>query len=157
MRIQRKHASIIAAVLVIAVVGTGIVMQTAGTAIPRAGATGAAASTNCKVLSVGSIPAGALETAYRTLTHLGSKTALVASEPRRYGSCGTTNYAFDLFTVAKGVKLTPSQLIAQENHSPVWHQVAGQKWVESGLASLCKLAPHALINLWNVGVGCAKS
>jgi hypothetical protein len=157
MRIQRKHASIIAAVLVIAVVGTGIVMQTVGTASPRAAASGAAAAANCKVLSVGSIPADALQTAYRTLTHLGPKTALVASEPRRYGSCGSTNYAFDLFTVAKGVKLTPSQLIAQENHSPIWHQVAGKEWVDSGLASLCKLAPPALINLWNVGVSCAKS
>ena len=151
MRIQHIRTILIAAVLTIAV--TAAALPAVGAASPR---THASATTNCKALATGSLPTAALETAYRTLTHLGSKTALVASEPRRYGSCGATHYAFDLFTVAKGVKLTPSQLIAQENHSPIWHEIAGKKWVESGLASLCKLAPPALINLWKVGVSCVK-
>lgn len=116
----------------------------------------AAASPSCRVLSTSQIPVAKLEASYRKLTGLPPKTALAGSQPRRYGVCGSTHYAFELFTVAKGAakSLTEKQLIAQQDHSAVWMQKRNGQWVDEGLRSLCKLAPAKLIDLWKVGVKC---
>jgi hypothetical protein len=113
-----------------------------------------AAAPKCRGLSVAQIPYSALKSSYRTLTMLGARTKLVSSEPRRYGVCGTTHYVFDLLTVARGVKLTYRQQVAQQDHSAIWIKRSHGKWVDEGLDSLCKLAPPALINLWKVGDVC---
>ena len=97
-----------------------------------------------------------LEASYRKLTHLGPKVPLAGSTPRRFGVCGSTHYAFELFTVTpKAAKsLTYRQQVAQQDHSPVWRESPNGSWVDEGLDSLCKLAPAKLINLWKVGVTC---
>jgi hypothetical protein len=100
------------------------------------------------------IPFAALEASYRKLTGLPANTALSKTQPQRYGVCGGTHYAFALLVVAKGVKLTYKQQIAQEDHSPIWVENAKGQWTDEGLNDLCKLAPAALINAWKVGVSC---
>jgi hypothetical protein len=112
------------------------------------------ASAKCQVLDAKSIPFGQLEAAYRKLTMLGPKTALAKTQPQRYGVCSGTHYAFALLVVAKGVKLSYRQQVAQQDHSPIWVQRPGAQWVDEGLDSLCKLAPPSLINLWKVGARC---
>lgn len=113
-----------------------------------------AAAPKCRSLNVAAIPYPALESSYRTLTMLGAKTKLVSSGLRRYGVCGTTHYVFDLLSVARGVKLSYRQQVAQQDHSPIWIQRRNGKWVDEGVDGLCKLAPGALINLWKVGAVC---
>ena len=56
--------------------------------------------------------------------------------------------------MAKGVKLTYRQQVAQQDHSPVWVERSGGQWVDEGLDTPCRLAPAALINLWKIGVRC---
>ena len=114
----------------------------------------AASTPKCHSLSASKIPFSALEASYRKLTGLGSKTPLAKTQPQRYGVCGATHYAFALLVVAKGVKLTYRQQVAQQDHSPIWIQKPGGQWVDEGLDSLCKLAPAQLINLWKVGATC---
>lgn len=137
-----------------ALVAVGAIALTGSASFAYAAHAGANAAPKCQGLAVSAIPVAKLEASYRTLTHLSAKTPLVAAQPRRYGVCGSTHYAFDLFTVAKGTKLSPVQLLAQENHSPVWSESANGRWVDGKLMSLCDLAPAALINLWQVGVTC---
>jgi hypothetical protein len=108
----------------------------------------------CRALSAGRIPFAALDASYRKLTGLPAGTKLSRTQPQRYGACGSTHYAFALLIVAAGVKLTYGQQVAQQDHSPIWVQKRGSKWVDEGLDSLCKLAPPELINLWKVGVTC---
>ncbi len=112
------------------------------------------ASAGCHVISAAKIPFGQLETSYRKLTGLGSKTPLARTQPQHYGACGATHYAFVLLVVAKGVKLTYRQQVAQQDHSPVWVERSGGQWVDEGLDTPCRLAPAALINLWKIGVRC---
>jgi hypothetical protein len=119
-----------------------------------AGAPTAVAASACRSLSASQIPVAKLEASYRKLTGLGPGTPLAGSEPRRFGVCGSTHYAFELFTVAKGVKLTYRQQVAQQDHSPVWRQKPDGQWVDEGLDEPCNLAPAALINLWKIGTTC---
>jgi hypothetical protein len=114
----------------------------------------AATPAGCRALSAGQIPFAALEASYRRLTGLPAGTKLSKTQPQRYGVCGSTHYAFALLVVAQGAKLTYSQQVAQQDHSPIWLRKRGGAWVDEGLNSLCKLAPPALINLWKVGVRC---
>jgi hypothetical protein len=124
----------------------------AGAAVPAA-VTAAA----CRSLSASQIPVAKLEASYRRLTGLGPRTPLAGSEPRRFGVCGSTHYAFELFTVAMGVKLTYRQQVAQQDHSPVWRQKRDGQWIDEGLDEPCKLAPAALINLWKIGATCKRA
>jgi ABC-type nitrate/sulfonate/bicarbonate transport system substrate-binding protein len=112
------------------------------------------ASLSCRRLSTAKIPFAALEASYRKLTGLAPNTRLSKTQPQRYGVCGATHYVFALLVVAKGVKLTYRQQVAQQDHSPIWVGSAKGRWVDEGLDELCKLAPAALINLWKVGVNC---
>jgi len=120
----------------------------------RAANAGTPPVARCVQLASGGIPQAKLEASYRKLTLLGANTSLVASQPRRYGACGSTHYAFELLTVNPKAKLTAVQRLAQQNHAPLWHQNAGGQWIDPPLASLCKLAPTALIKIWSVGVTC---
>ena len=130
----------------------------AAAVVAAAGPAGASAprdaSAKCRVLSASAIPFAQLEAAYRKLTMLGAKTPLAKTQPQRYGVCASTHYAFALLVVAKGVKLSYRQQVAQQDHSPIWVQRPGAQWVDEGLDSLCKLAPPQLINLWKVGAHC---
>jgi hypothetical protein len=137
------------ATLVAAALAMALVVGTA------AGASSARiSSVQCHELTAAKIPFAALEASYRKLTGLASTTRLAKTQPQRYGVCGTTHYAFALLVVAKGVKLSYRQQVAQQDHSPIWVQNAKGSWVDEGLDDLCKLAPSALINLWKVGVTC---
>lgn len=126
------------------------VAASAGPATPAA-----VAASSCRSLSASQIPVAKLEASYRKLTGLKPGTPLAGSEPRRFGVCGSTHYAFELFTVAKGVKLTYPQEVAQQDHSPVWRQKPDGQWVDEGLDEPCMLAPAALINLWKIGAACS--
>jgi hypothetical protein len=108
----------------------------------------------CGALSASAIPFPALEASYRKLTGLAPGTPLMKTQPQRYGVCAGTHYAFVLLVVARGVKLSYRQQVAQQDHSPVWMQRANGQWVDEGLNGLCALAPAQLINLWKVGVSC---
>jgi hypothetical protein len=119
-----------------------------------AAATPASAAPACRALSAGLIPVAKLEASYRKLTGLKPNTPLAGSEPRRFGVCGSTHYAFELFTVAPGVRLTYRQQVAQQDHSPVWRQKPNGQWVDEGLDEPCRLAPGALVNLWKIGSTC---
>ena len=112
------------------------------------------AAAKCHVLSAATIPFAALEASYRKLTGLPVSTRLSKTQPQRYGECGRTHYAFALLVVPTGVKLTYRQQVAQQDHSPVWVQKPGGKWVDEGIDNPCNLAPASLINLWKVGVTC---
>ena len=114
----------------------------------------AAASPSCRVLSTSQIPVAKLEASYRKLTGLPANTRLSKAQPQHYGECGGTHYAFALLVVPTGVKLTYRQLVAQQDHSPVWVQKRGGQWVDEGIDNPCNLAPASLINLWKVGVTC---
>lgn len=114
----------------------------------------AVAAPACRSLSASKIPVAKLEASYRKLTGLAPGTPLAGSEPRRFGVCGSTQYAFELFTVAKGVRLTYHQQVAQQDHSPVWRQKPDGQWIDEGLDEPCGLAPAALINLWKIGATC---
>jgi hypothetical protein len=112
------------------------------------------AAAKCHVLSAAKIPFAALEASYRKLTGLPANTRLSKAQPQHYGECGGTHYAFALLVVPTGVKLTYRQLVAQQDHSPVWVQKRGGQWVDEGIDNPCNLAPASLINLWKVGVTC---
>jgi len=114
----------------------------------------ASAATPCRALAASALPLGQLESSYRRLTRLPSGTPLSASGPRRYGICGTTHYAFESLTVARGVHLSYQEQVAQQDHSPVWREPAGGRWLDEGINAICNLAPHALLNAWTVGVHC---
>ncbi|MGA2756459.1 MAG: hypothetical protein ABSF58_03810 [Solirubrobacteraceae bacterium] len=138
-----------------------LVAATVALALPVLGVAAAAgasparvSSVRCRELSAASIPFPALEASYRKLTGLAPNTRLAKTQPQRYGICGTTRYAFALLVVAQGVKLSYRQQVAQQDHSPIWVQNAKGTWVDEGLDDLCKLAPAALIDLWEVGVSC---
>ena len=141
MRVRSIHPALLVTVAALAAL--------AAPAAAQAGST-----PKCQSLSASKIPFSALEASYRKLTGLGSKTPLARTQPQRYGVCGATHYAFALLVVAKGVKLTYRQQVAQQDHSPIWIQKQGGQWVDEGLDSLCKLAPAQLINLWKVGATC---
>jgi hypothetical protein len=113
-----------------------------------------AANASCKALGASQIPVSKLEASYRKLTGLAANTRLAGTLPRRFGVCGSTHYVFELFVVAKGVKLDYRQQVAQQDHSAIWKQKPNGQWVDEGLDSLCKLAPPTLINIWKVGVTC---
>jgi hypothetical protein len=113
-----------------------------------------AASPGCKQLSASEIPLSKLEASYRKLTGLPANRPLQGSEPRRFGVCGGTHYVFELFTVKSAKGLTYRQLVAQQDHSPIWKQKPNGHWVDEGVDSLCNLAPPALINIWKVGDAC---
>ena len=114
----------------------------------------AAASPGCKLLSASRIPVSKLEASYRKLTGLPANRPLRGSEPRRFGVCGSTHYVFELFTVRSAKGLTYHQLVAQQDHSPIWKQKSNGAWVDEGIDSLCNLAPPELINIWKVGDTC---
>jgi hypothetical protein len=126
----------------------------AAASLALAPASQAASAGKCRSLSASAIPFTALEASYRKLTGLADGTALTKTQPQRYGVCSGTRYAFVLLVVAKGVKLSYRQQVAQQDHSPIWVQHANGQWVDEGLDSLCDLAPAALINIWKVGVSC---
>jgi hypothetical protein len=113
-----------------------------------------AAGAGCKDLGASKIPVAALEASYRKLTGLPPKWPLKGSEPRHFGVCGSTHYAFELFTVKNGKGLSYRQQVAQQDHSPVWRQKPNGQWVDEGLDNPCKLAPPPLINIWKIGVAC---
>ena len=113
-----------------------------------------AAAPSCKELSANKIPVSTLEASYRKLTGLPANRALSGSEPRHFGVCGGTHYAFELFTVKSTKGLSYRQQVAQQDHSAVWKQKPGGQWVDEGLDYPCKLAPPALINIWKIGVAC---
>lgn len=115
-----------------------------------------ASAPQCKQLPASQIPVAKLEASYRKLTGLPAGRPLNGSQPRRFGVCGGTHYAFELFTVKSTKGLTERQLVAQQDHSAVWKQSSKGQWVDEGLDSLCKLAPAQLINLWKVGVTCKR-
>ena len=114
----------------------------------------AASAPKCKQLAASQIPVSKLEASYRKLTGLPANRPLRGSRPQRFGACGSTHYAFELFTVKTTKGLTERQLVAQQDHSPIWKQKSNGQWVDEGLDSLCKLAPAQLINIWKVGVTC---
>ena len=151
MNIKKHHAVPILAVLAVGVVVGVAVAALTGSKSPVAAN---AATGPCTSLAVGGIPQAKLEASYRKLTLLGAKTPLIASQPRRYGRCGGTHYVFELLTVSPKAKLTAPQRLAQQNHAPLWHQTSTGAWIDPPLASLCKLAPKALIKIWSVGVTC---
>jgi hypothetical protein len=113
-----------------------------------------AAGVSCKELSAGEIPVAALEASYRKLTGLPAKRPLNGSQPRRFGVCGSTHYAFELFTVRNSKGLSYRQQVAQQDHSAVWRQKPNGQWVDEGLDNPCKLAPPQLINIWKIGETC---
>lgn len=113
-----------------------------------------AAGSSCKDLGASQIPVAKLEASYRKLTGLPTNRPLNGSEPRHFGVCGATHYAFELFTVKNTKGLSYHQLVAQQDHSPVWKQNSKGQWVDEGLDTPCKLAPPQLINLWKIGVNC---
>ena len=113
-----------------------------------------AASAGCKQLSASQIPVSKLEASYRKLTGLPANRPLQGSQPRRFGVCASTRYVFELFTVKSSKGLTYRQLVAQQDHSPIWKQKPDGQWVDEGIDSLCHLAPPALINIWKVGDTC---
>jgi hypothetical protein len=116
----------------------------------------AAASPGCKELSASQIPVSKLEASYRKLTGLPANRPLRGSQPRRFGVCGATHYAFELFTVKSTKGLSYRQLIAQQDHSPIWKQKRNGPWVDQGIDAVCKIAPHALINIWKIGATCKR-
>lgn len=121
-----------------------------------AGTVARASSGSCRVLSVSALPLVKREARYRALTGLPPGTPLTASLPHRYGICGTTHYAFQFVSVARGVHLSYQEQVAQQDHSAIWRQNAGGRWVNEGIDNLCDLAPHALLNDWHVlGVKCS--
>ena len=150
--LHRRHAVRAASILAVSALAATAASTAVGSTTSAYAASAPAAK--CHVMPASAIPVAKLEASYRTLTHLAANTPLVAAQPQRYGACGSTYYAFDLFTVAKGAKLTSVQQIAQEDHSPIWSSAAGGRWVDAKLASLCTLAPPALVDLWAVGVRC---
>jgi hypothetical protein len=113
-----------------------------------------AATSACRELSTSKIPVAALEASYRKLTGLPAKRPLSGSQPRHFGVCGATHYAFELFTVKSPKGLSYRQQVAQQDHSAVWKQKPNGQWVDEGLDDPCKLAPPALINIWKIGVAC---
>jgi hypothetical protein len=113
-----------------------------------------AATPACRDLSASKIPVAALEASYRKLTGLPANRPLSGSQPRHFGVCGATHYAFELFTVKSPKGLSYRQQVAQQDHSAVWKQKADGQWVDEGLDDPCKLAPPALINIWKIGVSC---
>jgi len=123
-------------------------------ALAAAAPAGANARPKCQNLAARRIPFGALEASYRALTGLPSSIPLSRTEPRHYGVCGATHYAFALLVVATGVKLTYRQQVAQQDHSPIWIEKPGRAWVDEGIDDVCNLAPAQLINLWKLGVTC---
>jgi len=140
---QRPQAAIFLAALAIgATLGAATATQTL------------ASSPKCRQLSASQIPVPALEASYRKLTGLPANRPLAGSEPRRFGVCGATHYVFELFTVKNTKGLSYRQLVAQQDHSPIWKQKSNGQWVDEGIDSLCNLAPPALINLWKVGDTC---
>jgi hypothetical protein len=136
------------AVLLIAAFAVGSLLALA--AAPQS----IAAASACKGLSASKIPVATLEASYRKLTGLPAKRPLNGSEPRRFGVCGSTHYAFELFTVKSAKGLSYRQQVAQQDHSAVWKQKPDGQWVDEGLDDPCKLAPPALINIWKIGVPC---
>jgi hypothetical protein len=151
IKIKKHHL-----IPVLTVLAIGVIVGVGAEALGGSKSTALASVPNggCVSLAVGGIPQAKLEASYRKLTLLGAKTPLIASQPRRYGKCGATHYAFELLTVSPKAKLTPPQRLAQQNHAPVWHESSSGAWVDPPLASLCKLAPKALIKIWAVGVKC---
>ena len=115
----------------------------------------AGAAQSCRVLPASSLPLPKLEASFRKLTLLRAGTPLAPSGPRRYGVCGTTHYAFETLSIARGVHLTYRQQVAAQDHSPVWIERAGGAWVDEGVDAVCALAPHALLNEWRIGTNCA--
>ena len=107
------------------------------------------------MLPASSLPLPKLEASFRKLTLLPAGTPLAPSGPRRYGVCGTTHYAFEPLSAARGVHLTYREQVAEQDHSPVWIERAGGAWVDEGIDAVCRLAPHALLNAWRVGTRCA--
>src|ERR1700691_4286853 len=95
--------------------------------------TSLAAGPSCKELSASKIPVAALEASYRKLTGLPANRPLSGSQPRRFGVCGSTHYAFDLFTVRSTKGLSYRQQVAQQDHSAVWRQKRNGQWVDEGL------------------------
>jgi hypothetical protein len=139
----RRPTTIIAAALALgAAVAAGAATQSV------------AASPGCRQLSASQIPVSKLEASYRKLTGLPANRPLQGSEPRRFGVCGGTHYVFELFTAKSTKGLTYRQLVAQQDHSPIWKQKPSGPWVDEGVDSLCNLAPAALINIWKVGDTC---
>ena len=153
MTVQVKRRHVLPTVAIVALcVGAGFGPSLLGGY--KTAAQASTTSTRCVGLAAGGIPQAKLEASYRKLTLLGAKPPLIASQPRRYGKCGAPHYAFELLTVSPKAKLTPPQRLAQQNHAPVWHESSSGAWVDPPLASLCKLAPKALIKIWAVGVKC---
>jgi hypothetical protein len=113
-----------------------------------------AAGASCKALSASEIPVAALEASYRKLTGLPANRPLNGSQPRRFGVCGGTHYAFELFTVKSAKGLSYRQQVAQQDHSAVWRHKHNGQWVDEGLDNPCKLAPPQLINIWKIGDDC---
>ena len=142
-RYLKRPAVLLVAALAVA---SGVAAVTA-TQSPAAGST-------CKDLSASKIPVSKLEASYRKLTGLPANRALDGSQPRHFGVCGGTHYAFELFTVKDTKGLSYRQQVAQQDHSAVWKQEPSGQWVDEGLDDPCKLAPPALINIWKIGVAC---
>jgi hypothetical protein len=113
-----------------------------------------AAGGSCKELSASKIPVAELKASYRKLTGLPANRPLNGSQPRRFGVCGATHYAFELFTVKSAQGLSYRQQVAQQDHSAVWRQKRNGRWVDEGLDNPCKLAPPQLINIWKIGDDC---
>jgi len=132
----------------------GLLTLPAAAALSLAAGAPAGAATSCRVLPASSLPLPKLEASFRKLTLLRAGTPLAPSGPRRYGVCGTTHYAFETLSAARGVRLTYRQQVAAQDHSPVWIQHAGQSWVDEGIDNICNLAPHALMNAWRIGTRC---
>lgn len=153
MTVQVKRRHVLPTVAIVALcVGAGFGPSLLGGY--KTAAQASTTSTRCVGLAAGGIPQAKLEASYRKLTLLGANTPVIAGQPRRYGECGATHYAFERLTVSPKAKLTPPQRLAQQNHAPVWHESSSGVWVDPPLASLCKLAPKALIKIWAVGVKC---
>src|ERR1700689_1613389 len=89
-----------------------------------------AAGGSCKALSASKIPVAALEASYRKLTGLPANRPLNGSQPRRFGVCAGTHYAFELFTVKSAKGLSYRQQVAQQDHSAVWRQKRSGQWVD---------------------------
>jgi hypothetical protein len=122
--------------------------------VAAASAPASLAAGSCKALSASKIPVAALEASYRKLTGLPANRPLNGSQPRRFGVCGATHYAFELFTVKSAKGLSYRQQVAQQDHSAVWRQKPNGHWVDEGLDNPCKLAPPQLINIWKIGDNC---
>jgi hypothetical protein len=141
--LRKPRAALLVAALAL---GAGATAATASQSL--------AAAPGCKDLSANKIPVSALEASYRKLTGLPAGRALNGSEPRHFGVCAGTHYAFELFTVKNTNGLSYRQQVAQQDHSPVWKQKPDGHWVDEGLDDPCKLAPPALIKIWKIGVAC---